>query len=109
MKLLQLNILCDKDERDPDEVAMQQQLKELGIEKTTKNKIIQEWREGLVVVDKIEAYYSHGKNPQYTFIHMSSGSVITVQESKDTITQVLNRINQNQDGKRNHNYTATIS
>jgi hypothetical protein len=109
MRLLQLDILCDKDEREPDEIAAALQLKELGIDKTPDGKVVQEWRQGLIVVDKIEAYYPHGKHPEFTLMHMTSGAVITVQQSRDTITALLEKLNQNQDGKRVHNYTATIS
>ena len=107
MTALQLNILCNKDEREEDDIKVEEQLKDLGIPLSKEApKVIQEWRTGFVIMEHIEAFYPHGKLKQHTLIHMASNNIITVRESVEELTTLLNKP---QDGKCSYNYTANIS
>jgi hypothetical protein len=106
MKVLQVNILCNKDERDEEDLKVEAQMKDMGIK--IDDKVVQEWRSGFIIIDHIEAFYPHGKKPEYTLMHMTSNNVITLKESVDDIIELLNKLNNSPNEQYKHSYTAII-
>lgn len=115
MIALQLNILCNKDEREEEDIKLQEQLKEMGVPPSDDApKVIQEWRMGYIIAEHIEAFYPSGKFPQHTMVHMASNNIITIKENITELLTILTTQSsptQNTDshGQRIYNYSATVS
>jgi len=92
MDFLQLHILCNRDTRSEEDLALEQQFAsmEIPLKTSTEQKIIQEWRPGLIQVAHIGCIYPHAK-PEHTLIHLYTGAVLTVFESYTVVLQCLNR------------------
>ena len=115
MNAIQLTILCNKDEREAEDISTAKLLKDLGISKSSNDGVIQEWRSGFIVIDNIEAFYPHGTRPEHTVLQMISGAAITIKES---IVDFINLLKSKpspppqkftQDGQRIYEYQIPAS
>ncbi len=92
MNYLQLHILCNRDTRTAEDLALEQQFAsmEIPLKTSGEEKVIQEWRVGLINASHISCVYPHAI-PAHTLIHLHAGSVITVLESYAVVVACLNQ------------------
>lgn len=95
MILLNLHILCIKDERSEDDIKLAKQLAELEIPTKDKveDKIKNEWRFGTLVFDNVDAFYPDVTG-KHTLMHTKGGTVVNIRESYPEVeAQVHERLN----------------
>jgi len=103
MAFIQVHILCNRDTRSEEDLALEEQFAKLELKVgLSENKVIQEWRPGQVNVNHIACFYPHAA-PEHCVIHLYTGSVLTIMEP---YTQVAGLV-ANASGK-SFNYTAVL-
>lgn len=116
---LKVHVLCNpKDERNEEERKLHRQFETLGLPLPKKEgeegEQLSEWREGYIILEKIELFYPFGPDPNHTVVHMESANAITIQESQEELLKILNETNTpptnfTEHGQRIYQYPATIS
>lgn len=109
MNFLQLHILCNRDTRSEEDLALEQQFASLEIPLKTASgsKVIQEWRPGLVQVSHIACVYPHAR-PEHTLLHLYTGSVLTIFEAYTVVVDCLNRAEKNMATGYNYNVKLEV-
>lgn len=92
MAYIRLHILCNRDTRSPEDLALEEQFAKLEIPLKTQTKpedrIVQEWRAGFIKVEHISCVYPHAL-PEHSLIHLHAGPPVTVKESVDVVMTCL--------------------
>jgi hypothetical protein len=111
MNFLQLHILCNRDTRTEEDLALEQQFAsmEIPMKGSAEQKVIQEWRPGLIQVSHIACIYPHAK-PEHTLVHLYTGAVLTVLETYAIVVHCLNQAAayEKQNGAASYSYNVTL-
>lgn len=109
---LYVHILCNRDERSPEDIAIEKQFAELQLplrkpEDDEEEKVKQEWRPGVLNYSNIEGFYAHTNNTN-TLVHTISGGVLTIKESVMELIGQIKKLNNTLTSAEIYNYTARL-
>lgn len=106
--VLTVHILCNKDQRSQEDIALAQELERLGVvhKEQEKPEVDKEWRPAIINWNNVETLYPDITG-NHVLLHTRNENVLTIKESFPEIAnQLFNKINAEEPNK---NYTYTVT